>query len=79
MFLQLCSAAGLCRRPKGRKSSLEYIIKMTNYFVSYNDRALFSEVRRRYLPRPVPDAAVQVSSLSDPESAVEVEVIALVP
>jgi len=23
MFLQLCSAAGLCRRPKGRKSRLE--------------------------------------------------------
>jgi enamine deaminase RidA (YjgF/YER057c/UK114 family) len=60
-------------------SDLEYIIQMTNYFVSYNDRALFSEVRRRYLPRPVPDAAVQVSSLSDPESAVEVEVVALVP
>jgi 2-iminobutanoate/2-iminopropanoate deaminase len=60
-------------------SDLQYIFRMTNYFVSYNDRATFSEVRRRYLPRPVPDTAVQVSSLSDLESLVEVEVVALVP
>jgi enamine deaminase RidA (YjgF/YER057c/UK114 family) len=39
-------------------SDLEYIFRMTNYFVSYNDRAIFSEIRGRYLPRPVPDTAV---------------------
>ena len=34
--------------------------KTTNYFVNYDDRAVFSAVRGRYLPRPVPDSAVQV-------------------
>jgi 2-iminobutanoate/2-iminopropanoate deaminase len=60
-------------------SDLEYIFKMTNYFVSYSDRALFTEVRRRYIPRSVPDSAVQVSGLSDLRSLVEVDVMALVP
>jgi 2-iminobutanoate/2-iminopropanoate deaminase len=60
-------------------SALDYIVKMTNYFVNFDDRALFSAVRQRYLPRPVPDSAVQVSGLSDPASLVEVEVVALVP
>ena len=60
-------------------SDLEYIFKTTSYFLSYNDRAIFSEVRRRYLPRPVPGTAIQVSSLSDLESVVEVDVMALVP
>ena len=60
-------------------SDLEYIFKMTNYFVSYSDRSLFSEVRRRFIPRAMPDSAVQVSSLSDLRSLVEVDVMALVP
>lgn len=60
-------------------TDLEYIFKMTAYFVSYYDRAVFGEVRRRYLPRPVPGTAIQVASLSDLESVVEVDVMALVP
>ena len=60
-------------------SDLDYIVNMTNYFVSYSDRATFTEVRGRHLPRPVPDSAVQVSSLSDLRSLVEVDVMALVP
>ncbi len=60
-------------------TDLEYIFKMTSYFISYYDRAVFNEVRRRYLPRPVPGTAIQVSSLSDLESVVEVDVMALVP
>ena len=34
---------------------------------------------RRYLPWPVPGTAIQVASLSDPESPIEVDVMALVP
>src|SRR5262245_51895974 len=60
-------------------SDLEYIINMTNYFVNFSDRAPFSEVRGRYLPRALPDAAVQVSGLSAPELLVQVAVVALVP
>jgi enamine deaminase RidA (YjgF/YER057c/UK114 family) len=60
-------------------SDLDYIVNMTNYFVSYSDRAIFTEVRRRYVTRLVPDAAVQVSGLSDLRSLVEVAVVALVP
>ena len=60
-------------------SDLDYIVNMTNYFVSYSDRAIFTEVRRRYVTRLVPDAAVQVSGLSAPESLVQVEAVALVP
>ncbi len=60
-------------------TDLDHIFKMTSYFISYNDRAVFSEVRRRYLSRPVPGTAIQVSSLSDLESVVEIDVMALVP
>lgn len=60
-------------------SDLDYIVIMTNYFVNFSDRAPFSAVRARYLPRPLPDAAVQVSGLSAPESLVAVAVVALVP
>ncbi|HLH26166.1 MAG TPA: RidA family protein [Chloroflexota bacterium] len=60
-------------------SDLQYIFKQTTYYINYDDRNLNAEVRRRYLPRPVPGTAVQVASLSDPDSLIEVDVMAVIP
>jgi enamine deaminase RidA (YjgF/YER057c/UK114 family) len=60
-------------------SDLQYIFKQTTYYINYADRDVAGVVRRRYLPWPVPGTAIQVASLSDPESLIEVDVMALVP
>ena len=60
-------------------SDVDYIFKCTTYYVDFGDRAVAAEVRRRYLPRPVPGTSVQVVRLSDPTALIEVDVTALVP
>jgi enamine deaminase RidA (YjgF/YER057c/UK114 family) len=60
-------------------SDMEYICKCTTYYVDFADRAIAAQVRRRYLPRPVPGTSVQVVRLSDPAILIEVDVTALVP
>jgi len=51
----------------------------SNWAVDFADRAVAAQVRRRYLPRPVPGTSVQVVRLSDPAILIEVDVIAMVP
>ena len=60
-------------------AGLEDVVKMTVYLVHREDRAPFQEVRRRYLPDPVPSTMVWVSSLVEEEMIVEVDVIAVAP
>jgi enamine deaminase RidA (YjgF/YER057c/UK114 family) len=60
-------------------SDLQYIFKQTTYYINYEDRNVNAATRRRYLPRPVPGTAVQVASLSDPDSLIEVDVMAVIP
>jgi enamine deaminase RidA (YjgF/YER057c/UK114 family) len=60
-------------------SDVDCICKCTTYYVDFADRAIAAQVRRRYLPRPVPGTSVQVVRLSDPAILIEVDVIAMVP
>jgi 2-iminobutanoate/2-iminopropanoate deaminase len=60
-------------------SDLQYIFKMTVYFVNIADQPSFGEVRARHLPRPIPSTAVAITRLVPPDGLVEIDVMALIP
>jgi enamine deaminase RidA (YjgF/YER057c/UK114 family) len=61
-------------------TDLDHAVRFTTYYTNMErDQPIFSQVRRRHVGRSVPGTALQISSLSDPENLVEVDVIAIIP
>ena len=60
-------------------SDLQYIFKMTVYFVNIADQPSFGEVRARHLPRPIVSTAVAITRLVGPDGLVEIDVMASIP